>query len=183
MVVLVTGATGFLGPYVVERLISYRQTVRCLIHTPGTERTFEDSSIEIRYGDILDKDALAEASYGVNRVIHLANHNSFYKAPQEFYNSPDVNLLGTSNLLDICRSKPAFDNFILVSTLRSSRDPKSGPMYNKWCNEEQVRNSGIPYTGTTDSKSTEASPSRSITNRIAFNFSCGVSVIASSFVY
>jgi len=50
MVVLVTGATGFLGPYVVERLISYRQTVRCLIHTPGTERTFKDSSIEIRYG-------------------------------------------------------------------------------------------------------------------------------------
>lgn len=145
MVVLITGATGLLGPYVVRSLVP-RQTVRCLIHTPGTERFFNDSSIEIRYGDILDKDALAEASYGVNRVIHLANHNSFYKAPQEFYNSPDVNLLGTSNLLDICRSKPAFDHFILVSTLRSSRDPKSGPMYNKWCNEEQVRNSGIPYT-------------------------------------
>ena len=146
MVVLVTGVTGFLGPYVVEWLISFRQTVRCLIHTPGTERTFKDSSIEIRYGDILDIDALVEASYGVDKVIHLADYHSYQLSKQTSEYTQDQNNLGTSNLLEIFQNQPSFNHFILVSNLRSSRDPKSGLSYKKWCNEEIVRNSGIPYT-------------------------------------
>ena len=146
MVVLVTGATGFLGPYVVERLISSHQPVRCLIHTPGTERTFKDSSIEIRYGDMLDIDALVEASYGVDKVIHLADHHSYQLSKQTSNYMPDPNLVGTSNLIEICHNQPNFNRFILVSTLRSSRNPTSGSSYNKWCNEEIVRNSGIPFT-------------------------------------
>ena len=146
MVVLVTGSTGFLGPYVVEKLISYRQTVRCLIHTPGTERTFKDSSIEIRYGDMLDRDALVEATYGVDKVIHLADYHSYPLNSQTSNYTQDPNNLGTSNLLEICQNQPNFNRFILVSTLRSSRNPKSGLAYKKWCNEEIVRNSGIPYT-------------------------------------
>ena len=146
MVVLITGATGSLGPYVVERLISYRQTIRCLIHTPGTERIFKDSSIEIRYGDMLDIDALIEASYGVDKVVHLADYQSHRFSRQTSNYASDPNIVGTSNLLEICRKQPNFNHFILVSTLRSSRDPESGLPYTKWCNEELVRNSGLPYT-------------------------------------
>ena len=146
MVVLVTGATGFLGPYVVERLISSHQPVRCLIHTPGTERTFKDSSIEIRYGDMLDIDALVEAAYGVDKVIHLADYHSYQLSKRTSNYTQDPNNVGTSNLLEICQNQPNFNRFILVSTLRSSRNPTSGSSYNKWCNEEIVRNSGIPYT-------------------------------------
>ncbi len=58
----------------------------------------------------------------------------------------DPNIVGTSNLIEICHNQPNFNRFILVSTLRSSRNPKSGSSYNKWCNEEIVRNSGIPFT-------------------------------------
>ena len=146
MVVLVTGATGLLGPYVVKSLIAYHQKVRCLIHTPGKERLFNDRSIEIRYGDILDKDSLMEASYGVDTVVHLANHNSFSKGQPQFDGIADHNLLGTANLIDIIKNQLNFNHFFLVSTLRSSRAPKSGLMYHKWRNEDQVINSGLPYT-------------------------------------
>ena len=146
MVVLVTGATGFLGPYVVEKLMSYHQAVRCLIHTPGTERIFKDSSIEIRYGDMLDIDALTEAAYGVDKVIHLADYHSYQLNKQTSNYTSDPNIVGTSNLLEICQYQPNFNHFVLVSTLRSSRNPNSGLTYEKWCNEERVRNSGVPYT-------------------------------------
>ena len=146
MVVLVTGATGLLGPYVVKSLIAHHQKVRCLIHTPGKERLFNDRSIEIRYGDILDKDSLIEASYGVDTVVHLANYNPSGHHQQKFGSIPDYNLEGTANLVEVFKNQQSFNHFILVSTLRSSRDPKSGLMYHKWHNEEQVINSGIPYT-------------------------------------
>ena len=95
---------------------------------------------------MLDIDALVEASYGVDKVIHLADYHSYQLRKQTSNYTQDPNILGTSNLLEICQNQPNFNHFILASTLRSSRDPKSGLTYAKWCNEEQVRNSGIPYT-------------------------------------
>ena len=105
MVVLVTGATGLLGPYVVKSLIAHHQKVRCLIHTPGKERLFNDRSIEIRYGDVVDKDSLIDASYGVDAVVHLANYNPSGHHQQKFGSIPDYTLVGTANLIEVFKNQ------------------------------------------------------------------------------
>ena len=71
MLILVTGSTGFLGRRVVQRLLEHHHRVRCLVHTPGGERVFEDRSLDIYYGSVTDLEALSEAFQGVDAVIHL----------------------------------------------------------------------------------------------------------------
>ena len=81
-----------------------------MIHTPGKERLFNDRSIEIRYGDILDKDSLMEASYGVDSVVHLANYNPFGHHQQQSDSIPDYNLVGTANLIEVFKNQQSFNH-------------------------------------------------------------------------
>ena len=71
MVVLVTGAAGFLGRRVVRELLEHRHEVRALVHTPGRERVFRPGSVDVYYGSVNDPDALASACREVEAVIHL----------------------------------------------------------------------------------------------------------------
>ena len=73
MVVLVTGATGFIGRSVVGELLKHNYDVRCLVHTPGSERVFSDRSVEIYYGDIRDQNSIVSACQGVEFVINLVS--------------------------------------------------------------------------------------------------------------
>ena len=73
MVVLVTGATGFIGRGVVRELLEHNYAVRCLVHTPGAERVFSDRSVEIYYGDITNQNSIDSACTGVEFVINLVS--------------------------------------------------------------------------------------------------------------
>ncbi len=80
MKVLVTGATGFLGTALVERLLARGEDeVRCLVRT-GSDRTrldalaarYPQAKIELFAGSLASKDAAAKAIDGVEVVYHLA---------------------------------------------------------------------------------------------------------------
>ncbi len=65
---LVTGASGFIGSHLVQRLTSLGERVRCLVRRqitlpPGAEPV---------YGDLTSGQGLSEALQGVDSVIHLA---------------------------------------------------------------------------------------------------------------
>ena len=67
--ILVTGATGFIGGHLVERLLARRERVRVLVRKSGP---FEKSPVEVVRGDLLTGDGLPRALAGVDTVIHLA---------------------------------------------------------------------------------------------------------------
>ena len=72
MKTLVTGATGFIGSSVVRRLLDRGREVRCYVE-PGADRgTLSGLDVEIVEGDVLDRDALAAALKGCNKLYHLA---------------------------------------------------------------------------------------------------------------
>jgi nucleoside-diphosphate-sugar epimerase len=70
--VLVTGASGFVGGHLVERLASEGTRIRALMR-PGRESDIvRNAGAEIVVGDLSDRGALERAVSGVDAVIHLA---------------------------------------------------------------------------------------------------------------
>lgn len=98
MKVLVAGATGFLGQYVVEQLRARGDAVRGLCRRPAPE--LEDLGVEVFRGDITDRGAVVAACRGVDAVIHTAAIAGIWGRWETYY---ATNFLGTQYVLDGCR--------------------------------------------------------------------------------
>jgi NAD dependent epimerase/dehydratase len=108
---LVTGAAGFVGSHLAERLVRAGANVRALVHyrsLPGLgniELIGRDArdALEIVPGDITDSACIDQAVTGCDVVFHLA---AIISIPAS-YEMPDrvqaVNSGGTLNLLNACR--------------------------------------------------------------------------------
>lgn len=68
--ILVTGATGFIGRHLVERLCGEGHPVRCLVRRPPSPALPREA--EIAQADLADGSGLEQALAGVEVVIHLA---------------------------------------------------------------------------------------------------------------
>ena len=95
---LVTGATGALGPVLVQTLISEGWTVRALCRS-APQKDALPARVEIRLGDITDENAVAGAVDGVGTVFHLAGllHNPRPRAA-DVPRYEEVNVLGTRHV-------------------------------------------------------------------------------------
>lgn len=69
---LVTGATGFVGPAVVERLVRDGQKVRVLVRKTSNRAAIEKLGVEIADGDVTDAASVRAAVDGVDAVAHVA---------------------------------------------------------------------------------------------------------------
>lgn len=94
--ILVTGATGFIGGQLARALVAQGEAVRVLARDPGRVQVAE---VEAVRGDLGDPASLAAAVQGVDRVYHCASWIA-YKAPWE--QVWQVNVQGAANLLDAC---------------------------------------------------------------------------------
>jgi len=104
MTVLVTGATGFVGGHLVERLAKEKERIKCLVKRGSDTSLLEKAGAELIYGDLLDKASLKAAVAGVDTVYHLAALARLYTGlTAEDYNK--VNAEGTRNLLEACAGK------------------------------------------------------------------------------
>lgn len=72
MKVLVTGASGFLGSHVVERLQARGDDVRCLVRKSSNTSLLQKLGVELAYGAIDQHDTLPDAVRGVDAIIHCA---------------------------------------------------------------------------------------------------------------
>ncbi len=70
--VLVTGATGFIGSHLAERLLATGAHVRVLVRRPERAPRLADAGAEIVFGDFTDPRTLQECCRGVEVVFHSA---------------------------------------------------------------------------------------------------------------
>lgn len=61
---LVIGASGYLGSHVTRQLVARGDRVRVLARKSSSPAAFDDLDVEIRYGDLADREALRSAMCG-----------------------------------------------------------------------------------------------------------------------
>ncbi len=142
MVVLVTGATGFIGRSVVGELLKHNYAVRCLVHTPGSERVFSDRSVEIYYGDIRDQDSIASACHGVELVINLVSTIT----PARESDMLSINVEGAANLVSCIENADSIKRLVHVSVLGANDNPRERYFFSKWKGEQEIKRTGVSYT-------------------------------------
>jgi nucleoside-diphosphate-sugar epimerase len=95
--VLVTGATGFLGLYIVEQLAARGEQVRAFCRRATPELTALD--VQIVPGDIRDAAAVAAACDGVHTIFHTAAVAGIWGPWKLFY---ETNTQGTKHVVAGC---------------------------------------------------------------------------------
>ncbi len=118
MKALVTGARGFIGSFLVEKLIENGYEVKCILRKKGSDlKWLNGLSFEQVEGDILHPDSLKDAVADVDIIFHLAGCTKALRR-EEYYN---VNVTGTQNLLDaVVKFNPSVKRFVHVSSLAAA---------------------------------------------------------------
>jgi nucleoside-diphosphate-sugar epimerase len=112
MKTLVTGATGFIGSHLVDRLLEHGDTVRALVRASSDVSYLKERGVELVSGDITDPASLAAAVAGVDVVYHTAAMVSEWGPWRDF---ETVTIEGTRNVLGAAAGA-GVPRFLHVST-------------------------------------------------------------------
>ena len=111
--VLVTGAGGFIGSHLTERLVAEGAQVRALVHynsrnDPGLLKLLPEDmldKLDLLPADLLDPIAVQQAVDGVEIVFHLGALISIPYSYRHPYHVAETNMMGTLNVLQACREE------------------------------------------------------------------------------
>src|SRR6184192_1849449 len=125
--ILVTGATGFLGSEVAKQLAEQGNVIRCTKRATSTIPAFllsYQKNIKWVEADLLDIFALENALEGITQVYNCAAWVSLRQADkkQMIY----TNVTGTANLVDLCRQNGI--RLVHVSSVAAVGDTKPGEL-------------------------------------------------------
>jgi dihydroflavonol-4-reductase len=133
MKVFVTGATGFVGSHLVDKLLEKGYEVKCLTRKSSNLRWLKGLNVEIINGSLYDEATLKKAVEDVDYVFHIAGA-VMSKTKEGFF---VANQLATKNLAEACiKFNKNLKRFVYLSS-----GTACGPSYD-----------GKPITETHDSK-------------------------------
>lgn len=98
--ILLTGATGFLGKYLADEFLAAGHELRVLVRNPETRQLPWSSLVEVFEGDVMDVLSLERAMEGVEYVVHAAAMVSFWR--KERAALMRINVEGTANVVNCC---------------------------------------------------------------------------------
>ncbi len=131
MIYFVTGATGFIGLNLSERLAESGHQVRALVRSETKGKLLDHSNISKVYGNLNDDSVLDKAIEGVDAIFHLAAYAQPYSANKFRYN--ELNAAATKKIYELAL-KHQVKRVVFTSTAGTF-----GPSFKKPVNEETVR--------------------------------------------
>jgi len=129
----VTGGTGLVGNWLVQRLIAAGADIVCLVRdwVPQSEliRSGLLERIKVVRGDVKDRDVLERTlgEYEIDTVIHLAAQTIVTIANRNPISTFETNILGTWNLLEACRRSPRVKQVVIASSDKAYGDQEVLP--------------------------------------------------------
>ena len=96
---LITGATGFIGPHLVKKLVGAGHFCRCLVRNSSNMDTLKAFGVELVEGDITRAETLQGMADGMDRVLHMATlgHMSNFTVTESMFDA--INVQGTQNIM------------------------------------------------------------------------------------
>ncbi len=146
--VLVTGAGGFIGSFLAERLVAEGANVRAFLryNSQSAVGWLDDlpaetaEAIEIFWGDLKDPDAVRQAVRGTDIVFHLG---ALIAIPYSYQNPTDfiqTNVMGTLHVVNACRES-GVERLIHTSTSEVYGTAQQVPM-----TEDHPQTAQSPYS-------------------------------------
>ena len=139
--IVITGASGFVGSHLVSRLVSAGRGISCLARSERASKSLLAKGCRVIRGDIIRPETLRGILHRDDFVIHLVGIIE-EKGPATFQ---AVHVQGTRDLVAEATREGA-GHFFYQSALGADRESWSGYLRTKAEAEEIVRQSGIPFT-------------------------------------
>ncbi len=140
--ILVTGATGFIGRALLRHLFESGRETRVLIRpSRRSPRLPKGLPVEVAVVSLSDERAIRAALTGVDQIIHLAG------AEWQGRNASllKVDMQGTENLARVA-ADAGIKRFVYLSHLGASRGSAFPVFKAKGIAEEHIKRVGVPYT-------------------------------------
>jgi len=153
--VLVTGATGFVGKHLVEELLNNGYKVRVLIRPNSNIKDIKSLNVDIKVSSPFNADDMNTAVKDIEYVVHCAGALKGIRW-EDYYKG---NFLYTKNLVDAVKKyNPGIKKFIFISSQAASGPSTSTPKKeidfdkpisfygkSKLLAENELKDSRIPY--------------------------------------
>ncbi len=141
MLVALTGATGFVGSHLAERLLRRDHDLRILTRRPERAGRLRDRGVEVVAGDLDDQAALRALVSGADATVHLVG--IIVETGKQTFER--VHLGGTRNLVAASR-EAGVGRFLHMSALGARPTPEATAYHRtKAAAEDVVRASGLSH--------------------------------------
>lgn len=141
--IVVTGASGFIGSNLVKKLAKRGQQVTCFVRKTSDTSYLNSLPVKIVEGDIQDVSSLKKILEKGDTLVHLAAVTS--ETSPDYSTSRKINVEGTRRLLDLSKEK-GVKRFITLSSESTKRKIKGAYAQTKAEADQLIRDSGVPYT-------------------------------------
>jgi len=141
--VFVTGASDFIGSYLVWKLRERGDWVRCLVSSPEEAALFPNIGARVVVGDINDRPLVREAMKGCDVVFHLAEYFDAGLDADEVALMEKINIEGAHTVLEVAFNI-GVPRIVYASTAIIYRCPNNGKPFaqtyprTKWEAQRQV---------------------------------------------
>lgn len=142
MRVFLTGASGYVGSYVLRALLDEGHTARCLVRRSADDLAFTDNAIEPVIGDLMDPGTFEEALPSCDAVIHLVG--ILEENPRKGATYERIHVTGTRHVVKSALDA-GIERFIHMSA--NGARPSGGTPYQrtKWQAEQIVEQAGFSH--------------------------------------